>query len=545
MNDYTIFKYLRLSSEDIDMKQAGKTESNSISNQRNLLDDFIRRSPEFEGAQVVEFCDDGWSGKNFERPAVTDMLEQIRKGKANCIIVKDLSRFGRDYLIVGNYLTRVFPFLGVRFIAVNDGFDSIRPQDVGNLESSFKTLLNDYYSRDLSRKVRSAKRLRAERGYFLSPFAPYGFVKDPENKNRLLIDPDAAEVVRQIFQMMLDDFSTVQIARALNDDLILTPMLYKRAAGCSRTVWPCVHEDNFWTDHTVLKILRDERYIGKNVYGKRIRNTVGDWHTVKVSRSEWITVDDTHEGIVTREEFDETQARLREFAERDLGPQGATPLCKKVRCGVCGHLMVRNKAKAPYYICRTPRVTSAYPCAEERVPESDLLDTLLDGLRTQALYAVEASRIWEEQHRKYRRDTDTIRKALSDLKETLRQIESYIRELYEGFALGEMDKAAYLAAKSAAAQKREEIAARIQELQAELENTGADGKLNNRFVDCFQKYTEVEEITAEIVTDILQEIVVYPDNRLEIVWNYREDLEKLLLDMADTEMELQPILKWA
>lgn len=545
MNDYTIFKYLRLSSEDIDMKQAGKTESNSISNQRNLLDDFIRRSPEFEGAQVVEFCDDGWSGKNFERPAVTDMLEQIRKGKANCIIVKDLSRFGRDYLIVGNYLTRVFPFLGVRFIAINDGFDSIRPQDVGNLESSFKTLLNDYYSRDLSRKVRSAKRLRAERGLFLSPFAPFGYVKDSANKNQLLIDPKAAEVVRRIFQMALDGFSTAQIARSLNDDLIPTPMLYKRAAGCSRTIWPCVHEDNFWTDNAVFIILRDERYVGKNIYGKRTRNTVGDWHTVKVSRSEWITVADTHEGIVTREEFDKVQTLLQSRAERDIRPQDASPLCKKVRCGVCGHIMGRNKAKACYYICRTPRMTSAFSCTVERVPESDLMEALLNGLRAQALYAVEAGRIWEEQHRQYQRDTDEIRKTLSGLKEAQRQTESYIRELYENFALGEMDKAAYLAAKSAAAQKREETAARIQELEAELENTGADGKLNNRFVDCFQKYTEVEEITAEIVSDVLQEIVVYPDNRLEIVWNYSEDLEKLLLDIADAEIETQPVLKWA
>lgn len=545
MSETIIFKYLRLSSEDTDLKQAGKSESNSIGNQRNLLDDFIRRTPEFAGARVVEFCDDGWSGKNFERPAVTDMLEQVRKGMAHCIIVKDLSRFGRDYLTVGNYLTRVFPFLGVRFIAVNDGFDSIRPQDIGNLESSFKTLLNDYYSRDLSRKVRSAKRLRAERGYFLSPFAPFGFVKDPENKNRLLIDPDAAETVRRIFQMVLDGFSTTQIARSLNDDLIPTPMLYKRAAGCSRAVWPCVHEDNFWTHNAVAKILRDERYIGKNIYGKRTRDTVGDWHTVKVSRTEWITVDDTHEGIVTREEFGEAQARLREFAEHDLGPQGGTPLHKKVRCGVCGHLMVRVNTKAPYYACHTSRVTSAYSCTEERVPESDLLDALLDGLRAQALYAVEAGRIWEEQHRQYRRDTNEVRKTLSGLKEARHQMESYIRELYEDFALGEMDKADYLAAKSATAQKREEADARIQELEAELENIGADGNLNNRFVDCFQKYAEVEEITAEIATDVLQEIVVYPDNRLEIVWNYREDLEKLLLDLADTEMELQSVLKWA
>lgn len=169
----TTAKYIRLSSEDSDLGQEGKTESNSVTNQRNLLDAFINRTPELADTRVIEFCDDGWSGKNFERPAVQEMIAQVRAGQIQCIIVKDLSRFGRDYLTVGNYISCVFPFLGVRFIAVNDGFDSIRPADVDSLETSFKTLLYDLYSRDLSRKVRSAKRQRAERGDFLSPFAPY------------------------------------------------------------------------------------------------------------------------------------------------------------------------------------------------------------------------------------------------------------------------------------------------------------------------------------------------------------------------------------
>ena len=368
MSTLTIAKYLRLSSEDQDLKQTGKLESNSIANQRNLLDAHISRIPEFSGAEILEFCDDGRSGKNFDRPAVQDMLRQVREGKIQCIIVKDLSRFGRDYLTVGNYISRVFPFLGVRFIAVNDGFDSIRPMDIDSLDTSFKTLLYDLYSRDLSRKVRTAKRFRAQKGYFLSPFAPFGYVKDPANKNHLVPDPEAAEVVRRIFQMAADGESLIQIAKVLNTESIPTPMQYKRAAGCSRTVWPCVHEDNFWTDGAILKILRDEQYIGKNIYGKRMRDQVGYTHTVGVSKTEWIIVEGTHEGIVNSELFLCVQQRLRRIVKHDSVPHKKEPLSGKIRCGICGYIMIQRKTKEPYYICRTPRVTDAYFCPTARMP---------------------------------------------------------------------------------------------------------------------------------------------------------------------------------
>lgn len=227
----TTAKYIRLSSEDDDLKRAGKSESNSVTNQRNLLDAFISCTPELADTTVVEFCDDGWSGKNFERPAVQEMLAQVREGKIQCIIVKDLSRFGRNYLEVGNYISYVFPFLGIRFIAVNDGFDSIRPTDIDSLDTSFKNLLDDLYSRDLSRKVRSAKKFRAQRGDFLSPFAPYGYIKDPANKNRLMIDPEAAKIVRSIFRLAAEGKDTKQIAILLNRDSVPTPMIYKRLAA--------------------------------------------------------------------------------------------------------------------------------------------------------------------------------------------------------------------------------------------------------------------------------------------------------------------------
>lgn len=171
--------YLRISSEDADLRTGEKDESESISNQRSLLREYVSSHAELSDSEILEFCDDGWSGTNFERPAVKELLEQVRCGQINCILVKDLSRFGRDYLTVGDYISRVFPFLGVRFISVNDGFDSSNPLDIDSLDTSFRTLIYDLYSRDLSRRVKSAKKARAERGAFLSPYAPYGYVKDP------------------------------------------------------------------------------------------------------------------------------------------------------------------------------------------------------------------------------------------------------------------------------------------------------------------------------------------------------------------------------
>lgn len=527
---YTTAKYIRLSLEDANLKDSGKTESNSVVNQRDLLDAFIRRIPELAGTNVIEFCDDGWSGKNFERPAVREMLTQVREGKIQCIIVKDLSRFGRNYLEVGNYISYVFPFLNVRFIAVNDGFDSIRPTDVDSLDTSFKNLLYDFYSRDLSRKTRSAKKLCAQRGDFLSPFAPYGYIKDAADKKHLLIDPEAAETVRRIFRLAANGQSTGQIAMQLNLETVPTPMLYKRAAGCSRTQWPSIWEDNFWTGGTVAKILRDERYIGKNIYGKRVRDKVGHTHTVKISRKDWITVADTHESIVTQEEFDHVQALMRPYIERNEMKKHDWPLRGKVRCAVCGYAMYRTQGKKKYFYCRTPRGNAAYPCAGQ-TPEDDILEAVSTGLQVQASIAVELHHLWEEQRREQEKDTAAMVKTLSKLRETHQQLGQQISGLYESFVMGEISKSEYLAAKAAATKQRDAAAAQISELEAALENMGTDGSLQNNFVSAFGKYMELEEITSEIVSEVLKEVRIYPDGQLELVWNFRDELEKLELDL--------------
>ncbi len=527
MSSYVIARYLRLSSEDIDLKESNKTESNSIANQRGVLNAHIEKIPEFYDAKVIEFCDDGWSGTNFERPAVQKMLLQVRQGKIQCVIVKDLSRFGRDYLTVENYISRIFPFLGVRFISVNDGIDSIRPMDVDSLDTSFRAILYDLYSRDLSRKVRSAKRQRAQRGDFVTGYAPFGYIKDPERKKHLVVDPPAAAIVQRIFHMVGSGKSAVQTARALNADGTPTPMLYKLSAGYAQRAWRSIQTENFWTDNTIIRIIRDEQYLGKVVYGKRCCDVIGKEHSVKVSKKDWIISEHAHDAIVTQEEFDRAQAALHKYRERGRTPD-RQPLRKKVYCGICGHALARKEANAPYYICRTSSMTSTYPCSGTRILERDLFTLVLDGIHAQAALAVELSAVWKESHQQSRKDAQAMLKQLGFLKDAHDQTKQRSDALYEAFVLGEISRAEYVAQKTALKEEMDVLSERITSLTSDIENENADKGLQNRFVDTFEQYTEVRELTDEIVEDVLTQIRVYPNLRVEIDWNYQDDFRKLI-----------------
>lgn len=225
-------------------------------------------------------------------------------------------------------------------------------------------MIYDLYSRELSSKVKNAKRMRAEKGLFLSPFAPYGYVKDPENKNRLLVDEQAAAIVRKIFALTIDGVKPTEIAAMLNREGVPTPMLYKRAAGCSRERWPSIHEENFWTQGNIFKILRDERYIGKCVYGKRERDAVGNRHTVKRSKTDWVIVDETHEGIVSKTDFQKAAGRMKEYREFVPCISERNPLRKKVICGICGHAMsLSNTKNAKYSLTIAPYKGYGIICA--------------------------------------------------------------------------------------------------------------------------------------------------------------------------------------
>ena len=513
--------YLRISSEDADLRTGEKNESESISNQRSLLRDYVCSHADLSGSEILEFCDDGWSGTNFERPAVKELLEQVKRGQINCIVVKDLSRFGRDYLTVGDYISRVFPFLGVRFISVNDGFDSSNPLDI----TSFRTLIYDLYSRDLSRRVKSAKKARAERGAFLSPYAPYGYVKDPEDKNHLLVDAEAADVIRRIFQMAADGAKTWQIAAALNGEGVSSPKNYKVEAGCTRTPWRSIREENFWTGNLVAKLLRDERYIGKTVYGKRSRDIVGSTHTVKISRNDWVIVPDRHEAIVPEVLFEKAQACMREYREREVMTGGGNPLKRKVICGVCGHTMQRDSRKNGSYRCVMKRLNTGFDCSEEKVPEADILEAVIDTIQVYAQYAVSIDRLLQTRQEQRQLDRKQAQRQLQTLQSRKARLDKRLQDLYEGLVEGEISRESFAAQKKALTAQAEEISRTVLELERKISDSD-DG--SNAVIEQFKSYAGITALTREISIELLHSVTIYPDVRMDIRLNLVDEIEALM-----------------
>ena len=271
--------YLRLSKEDGDVTSGSKNESNSISNQKSLVMDYLKDKHDIQVVSIRE--DDGYSGVDFNRPGFQLMLEDIKKGIIDCIIVKDLSRFGRNYIEVGRYLEKLFPMLGVRFIAVNDNYDSLEVDTAHDIVMPFKNLINDSYCRDLSVKIRSHLAVKRKNGEFIGAFACYGYLKDPENKNHLVIDTYAGPVVQDIFRMKINGYSQYKIADTLNEQGILSPMEYKRSIGVHFETSFKVNTKALWSAKAVSRILTNEVYTGVLVQGKQTTPN----HKVKVRQA--------------------------------------------------------------------------------------------------------------------------------------------------------------------------------------------------------------------------------------------------------------------
>ena len=512
----TVAKYLRLSLEDQNKK--GDEDSESISNQRHLLDHYLETHEEFQGWNIIELCDDGWSGTNFERPGVKKMLELVRAGEVQCIIVKDLSRFGRNYLETGNYISQVFPFLGVRFISLGDNYDSSRPADLDSISVSFSTILYDLYSKELSGKVKMAKRRCAEKGEFLAPAAPYGYWKDAQNPKHLVIDEEAACTVRLIFDLAGNGVKAMEIARKLNRNGVLTPMQYKRKRDCRWFPWSCIGEENFWTDNTVSIILRDERYLGKTIFGKHYWDTLGNGQRKKAPRQDWIVVEGTHEPIVTQEQFDRAKERRRTYHKR-RETVIKRPLAGKVICGGCRHAMERKNTGL--YACKTPLVTDRYECCRDAIPEEDILEAVRATVQAYARLALDLEQMQRVREEQEQADRKRVQRQLTSLRNQKEQTEHRLLELYESLMEGEINRDEYLARKGTLSEQAARITAEQERLEREsIYRRTADSR---GFVDAYKDCAEIDTLTETHIRDLLKRVTVYPGNRLDIELAFQDE----------------------
>lgn len=520
----TIAIYLRLSQEDAHLHINGKTESESITNQRAMLTAYVQEN--FPGARLLEFCDDGWSGKNFDRPGVKALIQSAQRGEIQCIVVKDLSRFSRDYIIAGNYISKVFPFLGVRFIALGDGFDSARPQDIDSLSTSFKTLIYDLYSRELSRKVRAAKRRKAEQGDWVCGFVPFGYRKDPENIHHLIADEKAAGTVRRVFQMAIDGMGTLEITRILNMEQVPTPMLHKKSIGSPQRFMTSIHEKNRWMQSAVARILRDERYTGKNIYGRRARDMVGNPHTLQTSRDVWVVVEDAHEAIITQREFDMAQERLRKFHPHPASRRTDRPLRGKIFCGICGHAMARSNGKDVTFYCPSVRTSGDDFHPELRVPETDLLDAVLTAIRSNAQCAIEIERLASLQSERREKNKKAAIDALHTLQGKRDRIVRQHQHLYEMLVDRAVTPAEYTA-------KKQALSVQLQRMETELLTMEARVSAHSRMektpeIALYRNYEGIHVLTAEAAAALLERVTVHPDGVLDVRLNYADKLAALL-----------------
>lgn len=539
----TAAKYIRLSSADEDIRMGDKAESNSVVNQRKLLDCYLESHREFSNCTILEFLDDGRSGTNLDRPGMRAMLDAARRHEIDCIIVKDFSRFARDYIESGRYLEQVFPALGIRFISVNDCYDSydFPYGTAGNINNGLLNLINEMYSRDLSQKSKAAKRLYAQRGQCISAYPVYGYLKSPEDKRTWIPDPEAAPVVQRMFNWYAEGLTSMEIAKRLNEDGIPTPAQHKRALGSKRQLWNSERTDNFWRATTIGKILRDERYTGKLVALKTTLSELGNIHSAKaIEKDDWVIVPGAFEAIISQEIFDQVQAKLETVRPtRKLGPMKRRLFSRKLRCGHCGTALIRHEiAQGVYYACDGRAWNGTDDCKKIRLFEVDLIQAVLASIRFQAQLAKKTEKRLDRKEKQIQTAQNRAQSAQQRIQKQIAQLETRKAEAYLSYDLGEVSQSDYK-------NRCKKIDAAIMEQKRQLDALEQDSgsilpdmdTVSCEQINSLKPLSNLRTLNRDMVEVLIHSIQIYNGNRIEIAWNFNEDYMKLLAE-EDTAMRV-------
>ena len=535
---YQAAVYLRLSREDGDVADGAKAVSNSIANQKELVMDYLKSHPEI--TVVSTYTDDGYSGVNFERPHFQKMLSDIREGKIDCVIVKDLSRFGRNYIESGRYIEKIFPMLGIRFIAITDNYDSLNEDMGSDMIIPFKNLINDAYCRDISIKIRSHMDIKRRNGEYIGAFAAYGYMKDEENKNHLVIDDYAADVVRDIFSMKMCGMSQQTIADKLNADGILSPIQYKKSMGVGLNSSFAKSVKPKWSYNAVLRILKNEVYTGTVVQGKCTTPNYKIKKRIHKDEEDWIRVEHMHDPIISKGQFELVQRLL--LRDTRVAPDGSEvfPLSGMVYCADCGEPMVRKTVPAGgkkyvYYVCAGNK-RDKNCCSSHSISEKKLMDGVLGLVKifvNKVVGVSEAISVVEDSPKR----KPEVQKQDARIEALNGEIEACNRRrknLYEDYKDGILSKDEYITI-------RDQYEGELNELQCTVERITEDrdkgidalsGK--QEWIDEVLKYKGVKEPERNMLTFLIDRIEVEDPETIRVKWTFDKALEKMQgwLDVA-------------
>ena len=513
--------YLRLSRDDGD-----KEESNSITGQRELLRDYISQRPEFREYAVR--VDDGFSGSTFERPSFQKMIEDVKAGRTDCIIVKDLSRFGRNYLDAGEYIEKIFPFLGVRFIAVNDNYDSLGDKKASDdLIIPFKNLINEAYCRDISVKIRSQLEIKRKNGQFLGSFAAFGYLKDEQNKNKLVVDQYAADIVRDIFKWKLEGVSPQDIADALNKLGVLSPMEYKRSLGMKFTTSFKTNAKATWSAGTVIRILKNPIYSGVLVQGKETTPSYKVHKRITKDESEWSVIEDSHEAIISKIDFDSVQKVLKCDTRRSPGGKAVGLFSGMVFCGDCGASMVRKtvpagEKKYVYYVCSAHKQNKS--CSPHRMRDTTLEEIVLDSLKQHISEVVDMSELLAITDTAPLRTAQAqkVQRQLDKKHEEYEKLQKLLMSLYENLADGIIDREEYTRLKASFTARADEAEKQMDALREQLEDIHNHGT-ENAWMNEFVRRQGLTSLDRAVVVALIDKILIHSNDVVEIIYRWQDE----------------------
>lgn len=533
-------KYIRLSKEDL---LRGRDESNSVINQRRLLEQYHQTHLDefYDGTEQDVYVDDGKTGTDTDREDFQRLLADVYSGRINCVIVKDLSRLGREYIETGRYLRQIFPAYGVRFIAINDGIDTANEHNGDDLNISLKNLLNDTYCRDISVKTRSALLSKRKNGEYVGACPVYGYRKDQENKNQLVIDEDTARVVRDIFRRRIDGASAKRIADELNRLGIPSPLAYKISRGLPHPKKGYADSQKAkWSAHAILRILQDETYTGVLLQGKQSTHNHKIKDIIEKPAEEWIRTENAHAPIIRKQDFELVQ-KIMGLDTRTAPDGDAVYLFSGILiCRSCGGRMTRktNTVKGKKYIYYHCPTGKKHGCEHPTMlREDELTACVLESLQAHIRNVVSLEKlldsISEEQI-----NQELIAGFKSQIAENEVQLEKAMQfkaALYENFVSGFLDKKEYRDLKNQYTKQIEQRREAIESLRKEMEQASANTNDRLRWTQHFKEFSTMTSLDRRAVITLIQCIHVEGKNNLKITFRYQLEYQQAKARLETTK----------
>lgn len=524
--------YLRLSKEDAVVADAKKAESDSISNQKFLIQNFVKDHPNIRISEY--YIDDGYTGVVFERPAFQRMLSDITDGKINCVIVKDLSRFGREYINAGKYMQKFFPGMGVRFIAVNDNYDSLNCDDqTQSIVLSIKNLMNDNYCRDTSIKIRSVLETKRQNGDFVTNFCPYGYKKCTDNHNKIEPDEYSGAVVQDIFQWIIEGYSLYKIAEKLNAMGIKTPMDYRLENGEKISTHFKKNDIAEWSHNIVKRIAENPVYIGTLIQGKSTTPNYKLKSIVIKDRDEWAIVENNHEPLIDERTFYVVQ-RLLQLDMRTSPKQDRLYIFSGLAfCGDCGAQMTRkvstvNGKNYAYYMCSNHKLNKS--CTSHRIREDILENRVAEAIRDFINELVAAEEIISKADNSLsdRIDIQKMQERIIANKNTIDKITLDLADLYSDYKSGMFSSKEFLNIKNEFEIRKASAEKAIETITSEIEKAQQGNNDNSTVVEEFRQYGNISKLTRSTAVRLIRKVKIYENNLLELELDCEDQLYAIL-----------------